>query len=184
MTDRTDFELVDDFKKGDAAAFNEIVRRYQERVYWIARRLVETHEDADDVVQDVFVRVYESLTKFRSDSTLFTWLYRITTNVALNALRKKRVKEMVRLHDIKTKISDEADGPSDELQRQEYERLLQEAIERLPPKQKLVFTMRFYDELPYEEMARILKRSEGGLKANYSHAFKKIQAYVRKEMGE
>ena len=182
MTPKTDFELVEAFRQGDVAGFNELVRRYQERVYWIARRVVVTHEDADDVVQDVFVRVYEALKNFRGDSAFYTWLYRITMNLSLNALRKKRIKVLLPYDETSEEILPSNEQTDEPVQRSEYESILERAIERLPTKQKQVFIMRYYDELPYEEIGRMLKKSEGGLKANYFHALKKIQEYVRKEM--
>ncbi|MBI1807936.1 MAG: RNA polymerase sigma factor [Ignavibacteria bacterium] len=182
MAPKTDFELVETFREGDIAGFNELVRRYQEKVYWIARRVIATHEDADDIVQDVFVRVYEGLKDFRGDSNFYTWLYRIAMNLSLNALRKKRIRDLLPYDEAMEEVlpSDaQTDGP---VHRAEYESVLQRAIDRLPAKQKKVFIMRYYDELPYGEMAKILKKSEGGLKANYFHALKKIQEYVRREM--
>jgi RNA polymerase sigma factor (sigma-70 family) len=179
---KTDVELVAEFQRGSVEAFNTLVRRYQEKVYWIARRVVGSHEDADDVVQDVFVKVYQGLTSFRGDSNFFTWLYRIAMNVSLNAVQKKRVREFVPFDDYATVHNAGVEQTDAPLLQQEYQYALQQAIDRLPPKQKLVFVMRYYDELPYEEIAKVLHRSVGGLKANYFHAFKKIQAYVRKEL--
>lgn len=181
MPPKKDLELIEEFRQGDNAGFNELVRRYQEKVYWIARRVVGSHEDADDVVQDVFIRVYDALKEFRAESGFYTWLYRITVNVALNALRKKRIKEFVRYEEVEETLEGDADGTDAGLLRKEYESILEKAIERLPPKQKAVFMMRYYDEMSYEEMAGILDKSVGGLKANYFHALKKIQAYMRSE---
>ncbi len=183
MAPKSDRELVELFRTGDVAGFNELVRRYQEKVYWIARRVIGSHEEADDIVQDAFVRVYEGLKGFRGDANFYTWLYRIAMNLSLNALRKKRLKEIVPYDEVLEEMvpgNMETDG---NLRQQEYRTILEEAIARLPAKQKLVFTMRYYDEMPYEEMAKLLRKSVGGLKANYFHALKKIQAYVRKEMG-
>lgn len=182
MSTRTDPELIELFRGGDEQGFNELVSRYQKRTYWIVRQVVSSHEDADDVVQDVFVRVHNSLKSFRGDASFYTWLYRIATNLALNALRKKRIKEFIRFEDAPdyATVSDlQADQP---VLQTEYENILRRAIDLLPPKQKLVFTMRYYDALSFAEMASILRKSEGGLKANYFHALKKIQQYVRREM--
>ncbi len=181
MPPKKDLELIEDFRQGDNAGFNELVRRYQEKVYWIARRVVGSHEDADDVVQDVFIKVHDALKEFRAESGFYTWLYRITVNVALNALRKKRIKEFVRYEEVEETLEVDGDGTDAGLLRKEYESILEKAIERLPPKQKAVFMMRYYDEMSYEAMAGILGKSVGGLKANYFHALKKIQAYVRSE---
>ena len=182
MALKTDLELVEDFQRGRIEGFNELLRRYQEKVYWIARRIIGTHEDANDIVQDVFIRVYGGLKSFRGESGFYTWIYRIATNVSLNTLRSKRFKDFIRFDEIieETQASgEETDRP---IQHQEYQTILEQAIQSLPTKQRLVFVMRYYDELPYSEIAKILKKSEGGLKANYFHAFKKIQEYVRREM--
>ncbi|TLY32057.1 MAG: sigma-70 family RNA polymerase sigma factor [Ignavibacteria bacterium] len=168
MPSRTDLELVEAFRNGDLTGFNELVGRHQERVYWIARRVMGKHDDAADVVQDVFVRMFKALKGFRGDSEFSTWLYRIAMNVSLNAIRAKRVKDFIRYDDTIESRSEEL--PDAELLRNEYQTVLERAIQRLPPKQKLVFMMRYYDEMPYEEMAKLLKKSVGGLKANYFHA--------------
>ena len=182
MAQKTDFELIEAFKNGDVSGFNELVRRYQEKVYWIARRTVGSHQDADDVVQDVFIRVYNGLKNFRGDANIYTWLYRITVNVSLNAIRKKRIKEFIPYDELLEGLLLGSSRADDPIQKQEYQTILEKAIDRLPAKQKLVFNMRFNDELTYEEMAKILKKSVGGTKANYFHAMKKISEYVRREM--
>ena len=182
MGQKTDLELVEDFKRGDVAGFNELVRRYQERVYWTARRVMGRHEDADDIVQETFIRVHAGLKNFRAESGFYTWLYRITINLSLNAIRKKRVKDMLPFDEtIEESLASDvlADEP---VEQSEYQAILKQAIERLPAKQKMVFIMRYYDEMSYEEMSKVLKKSEGGLKANYFHAVKKIQEYVRQAM--
>ena len=182
MPPKSDLELIEAFRSGDISGFNELVRRYQEKVYWIARRVVGSHDDADDVVQDVFVRVCKALKGFRGDSEFYTWLYRITMNVSLNAVRARRFKDFVRYDEMTETPSDDVEPPDAALLQEEYRTILERAIERLPAKQKMVFMMRYYDEMPYEQMAKILRKSVGGLKANYFHAVKKIQGYVRKEM--
>ena len=181
MAIRTDLELVEDFRRGKVAGFNELVRRYQEKVYWIARRMIGTHEDADDIVQDVFVRVYDALKDFRAESGFYTWLYRITVNISLNALRKKRIKDFIRYDEMEEELENTDDESDTHDLQKEYRSIVEKAIERLPPKQKMVFMMRYYEEMPYEEMAKVMKKSVGGLKANYFHALKKVQVYVRRE---
>jgi RNA polymerase sigma-70 factor, ECF subfamily len=182
MAPRTDLELVEAFRNGDRSGFNELVSRYQEKVYWVARRVVGTHEDADDVVQDVFVRMYKALAGFRGDSGFYTWLYRITMNVSLNAVRSRRIKDFLRYDETAEAGSGDVELPDAGLLREEYRTILERAVERLPAMQKMVFIMRYYDEMPYEQIALVLKKSVGGLKANYFHALKKIQEYVKKEM--
>jgi RNA polymerase sigma-70 factor (ECF subfamily) len=182
MPQLSDRELVENFRNGDIKGFNELVRRYQQKVYWIARRTLGSHEDADDVVQEVFVRVYEGLKHFRGESTLYTWLYRITFNLSVNTLRKKRLKDFLPFDQVAETLlpsHTQSDGP---VASAEYEQILERAVERLPPKQKMVFVMRYFEEMPYDEMAKILKKSVGGLKANYFHALKKISRYVKREM--
>ncbi|MBI2618634.1 MAG: RNA polymerase sigma factor [Ignavibacteriales bacterium] len=180
MTGRSDRELLGQFQQGDESAFNELVLRYQERIYWVASRFLQDHDDADDVVQEVFLKVYEGLRTFRGESGLYTWMYRITVNASLNFLRRRRVKEFFRLDDMAEERSAESERPDNALERKEERTLIEEAIERLPDKQKAVFLMRYYDELPYDEIGRILGTSVGGLKANYFHAVRKIENYVKR----
>lgn len=178
----TDEELIALFRSGDVAGFNELVRRYQERVYWIARRIVLDHDDADDVTQDVFVKVYGALKHFRMESEFFTWLYRIAVNISLNKIRAKKVKQFFRINEddsLPLEVMDESIHPDVLYQKKELQHVVEKAVEKLPKQQRTVFVMRFYDELSYEEIAHLLKRSIGGLKANYFHAFKKIQKYVQ-----
>jgi len=181
MREKTDAELIESFKNSDVSGFNELIRRYQERIYWIARRTVGTHVDANDVVQDVFIRAYEGLKYFRGDANFYTWLYRIAVNVSLNAIRKKRIKEFLPYDELWEGIPPSDFRADDPIQRQEYKTILEKAIQKLPAKQRVVFTMRYYDEIPYEELAKILKKSVGGTKANYFQAVKKLAKYVRKE---
>lgn len=181
---KTDTELITAFQNGDILGFNELVRRYQERVYWIARRMVLDHDDADDITQDVFVKVYGALNKFRMESEFFTWVYRITVNISLNKIRAKKMKRFFRLDDDNAlpqdvELSDDANHPDVLLQKQELKNAIENAVKKLPKQQRAVFVMRFYDELSYEEISQLLKRSIGGLKANYFHAIKKIQHYVQ-----
>lgn len=182
MTPQTDLELIEVFRQGNVEGFNELVRRYQQKVYWIARRIVGSHDDADDVVQDVFIRVYNALKTFRSESGFYTWLYRITINVALNFLRTRKGKSFFRFEELVEQPRSEEEQPDEQMEKSEYQKALEHAIERLPAKQKLVFTMRYFDDMSYDEIAGILHKSVGGLKANYFHALKKVQVYVRREL--
>src|SRR5262245_25767376 len=125
MAPKTDLELVEEFKQGTIESFNELVRRHQEKVYWIARRVIGTHDDADDVVQDVFVRVYEALRNFRGESGFYTWLYRITTNVSLNALRAKKLKQFLRYDEAYEELVPGDYHTDANLYRQEYETILE-----------------------------------------------------------
>jgi len=174
-----DIEFVKQFKNGDIRGYNEIVRKYQKQVYWIIRKIVQDHDDTDDITQEVFIKVHSALRDFREESNLFTWLYRIATNFAINHVKKVKVKNTVSL-EIVTEQFENTDLQSDELLDEERKRkILEEAIETLPPQQRAVFNMRYYDELPYDEISKMLGKSVGGIKANYFHAVKKIGEYVR-----
>ncbi|HEU4553269.1 MAG TPA: sigma-70 family RNA polymerase sigma factor [Chitinophaga sp.] len=158
--------------------FTEIIRKYQERLYWHIRRLVVDHEDANDVLQNVFIKVWKNLEGFREDAQLFTWLYKIATNECLTFLEQQKRKSAVSLSDVETGLSNKlrADNQFDA---NKLEWKLQRAILSLPEKQRVVFNLRYYDEMPYEEMSRILETSEGALKASYHHAVKKIEEFIR-----
>jgi RNA polymerase sigma-70 factor (ECF subfamily) len=182
MEQRSDFELVQEVRKGNRQAFTELMRRYQKRVYWTARRIVGSHEDADDVVQETFVKAYLGLGDFRGDSSFFTWLYRIAVNLSLNATRKQQLINYLRQSEIVERLLPSREDPSQELELRETELLLRKAIEELPEKQRAVFVMRYYDELSYEEISKILKTSVGGLKANYFHAVKKVREFLEHEV--
>ena len=176
----SDQDLIIDFQKGRSTAFNELVLRYQERIYWIARRIVNDHDTADDIVQEVFIKVHSELKNFRGDSQFYTWLYRITVNRAINIIRKKRIREFLRLDNVADIIKDSEYQPDERYECNENEELIEKAIQALPEKQRIVFLLRYQEELTYEEISKILKTSVGGLKANYFHAIKKITEYVRK----
>ena len=176
---KEDLEHVRAFKNGDIRGYNEIVRKYQQQVYWVIRKMVPSHDDADDITQEVFIKVHTALRDFREEANLFTWLYRIATNYAINHLRKVKVKNTVSFEVVTEQIqADEKEG-GEAMDDQRRRRILEQAIETLPPQQRFVFNMRYYDELPYEEIAKILEKSTGGIKANYFHAVKKIGDYVK-----
>lgn len=152
---------------------------YQSRLYWHIRRLLPDHELAQDTLQDTFIKAYQNFHQFKQDSQLYTWLYRIATNEALQQLNKikrmpKSEGEAAELY-LQNLVAENADTEADEIQV-----LLQKAIQSLPEKQKLVFTMRYYDELPYEEISQIVDMSVGTLKTNYHYAKQKVEEYVRK----
>jgi len=178
MSTRNDAELVKAFQEGEERAFNELVLRYQEKMYWVARRFTNDHDEADDITQESFVKAYHALKEFRGESSVFTWLYRIVVNASLNAVRRQRVRDLLRLDDLYDEEASTDESPHESVVRDEQRRLIEEAIERLPAKQKAVFVLRYHEELPYEEISAILRTSIGGLKANYFHAIRKIARYV------
>ena len=158
--------------------FTCIIQKYQERLYWHIRRLVLDHDDANDVLQNVFVKVWKNLEGFREDAQLYTWLYKIATNECLTFLEKQKKNNSISLSDVETGLSNtlKADAQFDP---NKLEWKLQKAILALPEKQRIVFNLRYYDEMPYEEMSRVLDTSEGALKASYHHAVKKIEEFIR-----
>lgn len=181
MFDKSDIELVNEFKSGNISAFDEIVRKYQKKVYGLARKILGNHDDADDVAQEVFIKLYYSLNDFKGESSLFTWIYRITVNECNNVLRKKKIKEFVQIDEIMNLLKF-SQTPEQELVDKERKNLIERAMEKLPPKQRAVFVMRFFDELDYEQISKILNKPIGTLKANYFHAVKKIQRFIKDEM--
>ena len=157
--------------------FNLLVREYQERVYWHVRKMVIDHDDADDLVQEIFVKVWKNLDSFREDAKLFTWIYRIATNECLTFLKRKKRKFFVPINDVQgelsAKLENEPGISGDEIQLK-----LQKALLTLPDKQRMVFNMKYFDDLKFKEIAEITKTSEGALKANYHHAVKKIEEFI------
>jgi len=158
-------------------AFTSLIKKYQERLYWHIRRMVVEHEDANDVLQNVFIRVWKSLDKFREESKLYTWLYRIATNECLNFLEQQKKKSSLPLGDVEEHLEQKVRA-DEHFDANKLEWKLQLAIQQLPEKQRLVFTLRYYDEMPYEQMSEVLETSEGALKASYHHAVKKIEDYI------
>lgn len=180
---KEDFALVDEFISGNHHAFSELVERYKQRIYSTAYRILSCHEDANDVTQEVIIKIYKSLQDFRKESSLFTWIYKMTVNLALNELKKKKIKSFFRLDDFENAFEiGDYKSPEVTFQRKETSSLIQSAINKLPEKQKLVFTLRFYEELKYEEISKILGTSVGALKANYFHALKKVAKELKDEL--
>ncbi len=179
LEDYTDKELLEQFRdpKTTNYAFNLIVKKYSKRLYWHIRKIVIDHDDTNDVVQNTFIKIWKALGDFREDSQLFTWMYRIATNEALSFLKQKKTKFLVPFGDVERELSNSLSSDThftgDEIQKK-----LQKAILTLPTQQRLVFNMKYYDDLKYEEIAEILNLTVGGLKASYHHAVKKIEKYL------
>lgn len=170
----TDKEILDLYNSGERQqAFNIIVRTYGEKLYFHIRQMVAIHDDADDCLQNTFIKVWSALETFRGDSGLYTWLYRIATNETITFLRKQRISGLFSPVDFAARLAADPTFNGDKLQI-----ALQKAISKLPPKQKAVFTMRYYDEMPYEQISEILGTSVGALKASYHHANEKVKEWV------
>ena len=161
--------------------FNEIVKEYTERVYWHVRRFVNNHEDADDLVQEIFLKIWTALPSFRGDAQLFTWVYRIATNETLNWLRREKVRSALRFTTIDAEMERRIDSDPF-FDGDAADRALSKAVAKLPEKQRQVFVMRYYDELPYEEMSAVLGTSVGALKASYHIAQEKVRAALGKDI--
>lgn len=179
LNEFTDSELLEKFRDESTRhyAFNLLVRQYQQRLYWHIRRILLDHEDSNDAIQNVFIKVWNNLENFRGDSQLFTWLYSIATNEALSALRKKKRRFFISFDSLEYEMADKlASDPlfsGDKIQLK-----LQQAVVRLPPQQRLIFNMKYYDGMKYEQIAEVLGLTVGALKASYHHAVKKISKYV------
>ncbi|MDZ4711441.1 MAG: sigma-70 family RNA polymerase sigma factor [bacterium] len=174
-----DDELINAFTKGDQNAFNLIVRKYQKKVYWTVRKMVLDHDDADDITQEVFLKLYRSVSEFRGESKFFTYVYKIAINYSLNHLSKNK-KILARKSDMdNSHIKSHYKSADEDMNATEKTRLLEEAIESLPEQQRAVFNMRYYDNLSYDEISNIMNKSVGGMKANYFHAIKKLEKYLK-----
>lgn len=161
-------------------AFSMIVQHYSKPLYHVIRRMLTNHEDTDDVLQNTFIKIYKGLSKFHGDSKLFTWMYRIAINESKTFLSKSSKKRKLEVsgHDF---LLENESGAMDGLSEDHMWNLLQKAIDQLPEKQRLVFTMRYMDALSYKEISNILQISEGGLKASYHHAVKKVEMFLKSQ---
>lgn len=178
-TTLTDEELLARFRdpQQKEKAFELIIKKYQEKLYWHIRRMVVSHEDADDVLQNTFIKVWRSLDQFREESQLFTWLYRIATNESLTFINSRNKKSTLSLDNTDSTLANKLKSdPHFDANKLEWK--LQLAIQSLPEKQRLVFNLRYYDEMPYEEMSKVLETSTGALKASYHHAARKIEDFM------
>ncbi|MBC5775100.1 RNA polymerase sigma factor [Pontibacter sp. KCTC 32443] len=177
-----DKEILEKFANPDSRnlAFNQLVRKYQQKVYWHIRKMVIDHEDADDLTQEVFLKVWKHLENFRQDAQLYTWLYRIATNECLTFLSSKKRKFFLPINDVATELAEKIDSSTD-ITGDEIQLKLQKALLKLPDKQRLVFNMKYYDELKYEEISEILGTSVGALKASYHLAVKKIEEFLKQD---
>ncbi len=175
-----DKEILEKFANPDSRnlAFNQLVRKYQQKVYWHIRKMVIDHDDSDDLTQEVFLKVWKNLENFRQDAQLYTWLYRIATNECLTFLSSKKRKFFLPINDVAAELAEKIDS-SPNISGDEIQLKLQKALLKLPDKQRLVFNMKYYDELKYEQISEILGTSVGALKASYHLAVKKIEEFLK-----
>ncbi|MDR2918925.1 MAG: sigma-70 family RNA polymerase sigma factor [Tannerella sp.] len=176
-------EIVEQLRNPDTRqkAFEQVVAAYSERLYWLIRKMVLSHDDANDILQNTFLKAWLNLDSFRGEAKLSTWLYKIAVNENITFLNRQRAMNNISMDDAdiylleKLKGDDYFDGDAIQLK-------LQEAIVSLPEKQRIVFNMKYYDEMKYEDMSEILGTSVGALKASYHHAVKKIEAFLTKDV--
>ncbi|MDR2285410.1 MAG: RNA polymerase sigma factor [Sphingobacterium sp.] len=158
-------------------AFSHLLKKYQQKIYWHVRRMVINHDDADDVTQDIFIKIWRNLGKFREDSQLYTWLYRIATNECITFLNKKKQKQNVSLDDDNSSYLSETLADTTYFNGDKAQMKLQQALLTLPEKQRLVFNMKYFEDLKYDEISEILGTSVGALKASYHLAVKKVENF-------
>ncbi|MCX6333803.1 MAG: RNA polymerase sigma factor [Bacteroidia bacterium] len=169
-----DKDIIQLLKKDSDKGFRLLVETYSKRLYWHIRRLVILHEDADDALQNTFINVWKNIAEFRNESALYTWLYTIATNESLALINKRKKNAAISVDDIGSYLANSAEG-STWFDGDDAQIKLQNAILQLPEKQRIVFNLRYFDEMPYEKMSKVLSTSEGALKASYHLAVKKIE---------
>lgn len=180
---KNDFDLVKDFIAGDERAFNELIRKYQQKIYWHARRMTGNHLDADEIVQEVLVTLYKKLNTFEFKSSLYTWIFRITSTRSLNLLKKRSMKRIFSFSENEYDVTlKKAEGDLiNNLEQKEMIEKVNLYLQKLPARQREVFILRNYDELSYEEISKITGKSVGGLKSNYFHAINKMAEMMKNE---
>lgn len=172
--------LIEELKNSSTKekAFRELISQYKERLYWHIRKIVISHDDADDVLQNTFIKIFKNIDRFNQESKLFSWMYRIATNESITFINKRAKDRNIDITDVQNELASTLESDiyfsGDEIQI-----ILQKAIATLPQKQQLVFNMKYFDELKYSEISEILETSVGALKASYFHAVKKIENYIK-----
>jgi RNA polymerase sigma-70 factor, ECF subfamily len=169
-----DYELVEKFLRGDESSFNKLVNKYQQKIYWHARRMTGNHPDADEIVQEVLMVLYRKLNTFRFKSSLYTWIYRITSTRSINYLRRKKIRSFLPTDSSEASMLREGSDILKNFEDREKIESVMKHLQKLPPKQREIFIFRNFEELSYEEISEITGKSTGTLKANYFHAVKKI----------
>ena len=178
MTDEINFIEQLQNTRTKEQAFRKLVTTYKERLYWHIRKIVISHDDADDVLQNTFIKVFKGIENFKQESQLFSWMYRIATNESISFINKRAREKSVDISDYQQQLT--SNLSSDNMfNGDEIALILQKAIKTLPTKQQLVFNMKYFDNLKYKQISDILETSEGALKASYFHAVKKIEEFIK-----
>ena len=180
MTDEITF--IAELKNGKTKekAFRILISKYKERLYWHIRKIVISHDDANDVFQNTFIKIFKNIDKFNEQSKLYSWMYRIATNESITFINKRAKERNVDISDYHEQLASTLESDV-HFSGDEIQLILQKAIATLPQKQQLVFNMKYFDEIKYNEMSEILETSVGALKASYFHAVKKIENYIKTE---
>lgn len=173
-TSDSDYILVRRFLYGDENSFNQLARKYQAKIYWHARRMTGNHLDADEIVQEVLLVMYDKLKNFNFQSSLFTWIYRITITRSINYIKKQKLRRFISFDSPENIGLSTGEDLVKNIEDKEKLKKLDEVLQHLPEKQREIFALRHFDQLSYEEIAELTGKSVGGLKANYFHAFEKI----------
>ena len=184
MPDNNDFELVKRFLEGDESSFNRLINKYQQKIYWHARRMTGSHLDADEVVQEVLLVLYNKLKDFQFKSSLYTWIYRITSTRSINYLNKRKLRKILYFDDINTAETGTKEDIINDIDIKDKIKKLDQFLQILPAKQREIFILRNVDGLSYEEISEITGKSIGGLKSNYFHAINKISEKMKNEYHE
>ena len=180
MTDEITFIAQLKNGKTKEKAFRILISKYKERLYWHIRKIVISHDDADDVFQNTFIKIFKNIDKFNEQSKLYSWMYRIATNESITFINKRAKERNVDISDYHEQLASTLESDV-HFSGDEIQLILQKAIATLPQKQQLVFNMKYFDEIKYNEMSEILETSVGALKASYFHAVKKIENYIKTE---
>jgi len=178
---KSDSELIQEFISGSDIAFNLLAKRYQQKIYWHARRMTGNHLDADEIVQQVLLVMYNKLKTFNFRSSVYTWIYRITSTRSLNLIKKNKLSSFFSVDDKERDTIKTGNDIIYNLENKERIEKIQQFLLKIPPKQREVFILRNFDELSYDEISEITGRSVGALKANYFHAFNKLKEMMKDE---
>lgn len=162
-------------------AFARIVKEYSEQLYWQVRRLVLTHEDANDILQNTFIKAWTNIEYFRGDAKMSTWLYRIALNECLTFLNKQRASQQLSIDEAETEMMNQLESDT-YFDGDETQKIFLQAVKQLPDKQQMIFNLKYFKEMKYEEISEILGTSIGALKASYHHAVKKIESFLEKHL--
>lgn len=181
MIEDKDFEYVRQFISGNENAFNLLVQKYQQKIYWHARRMLGNHMDADEVTQEVLIVLYNKLKSFNFKSSLYTWIFKITTNRSINQINKRKLKRFLFLEDSEYETLRDTQDLIADIDNKEKLKKLDKVLQELPVKQREVFSLRNFDDLSYEEISEITGKTVGGLKANYFHALKKVTELMNQD---